>query len=156
MLNYCNNTKKSIYILGGKPGIPERASERINEEYPNIIIKGHRDGYFKEEDELSIIDDINELKPDILFVALGAPKQEKWISKHKKILNAKVAMGVGGSVDIWAGSAKRAPKIFQNLNLEWFYRLMTNPSRFFRMLELPKFMIKVLLSRDFSSNINEK
>lgn len=150
MLKYCNNTKKSIYLFGGKPGVAEKAAEKMKETYPNLQIKGIRDGYFKKEEEDKIIDHINEVKPDILLVALGAPKQEKWIYQHRKILNTKVAMGVGGALDVWAGVAKRAPKIFQDLHLEWFYRLMKEPSRIGRMMSLPKFMIKVLLSRDFS------
>jgi len=149
ILKYSNSTRKSIYIFGGKPGVAEKACESILETYPNVRIKGFRDGYFGEEDELKIVDKINEVKPDILFVGLGAPKQEIWIDKHKKILNTKVAMGVGGGVDIWAGTSKRAPKIFINLGLEWFYRLLREPHRFIRMLALPKFMIKVLISRDF-------
>lgn len=150
MLKYCNNNKKSIYLFGGKPGVAEKASEKMKEAYPNLTIKGIRDGYFKKEEEDKIIDHINEVKPDILFVALGAPKQEKWIYANKKLLNAKVAMGVGGAFDVWSGVAKRAPKIFQDLHLEWFYRLLKEPSRIGRMMSLPQFMIKVLLSRDFS------
>ena len=149
ILKYCNSTRRSIYILGGKPEVADRACENILETYPNIKIKGCRDGYFTEEDELKIVDKINEVKPDILFVALGAPKQEMWIDKYKKILNTKVAMGVGGGVDIWAGTSKRAPKFFQNLGLEWLYRLMREPYRIGRMMALPRFMIKVLISRDF-------
>ncbi len=150
MLKYCHNTKKSIYLFGGKPGVAEKAAEKINETYSNIEIKGIRDGYFKKEEEDKIINHINEVKPDILFVALGAPKQEKWLYEHKKILNAKVAMGVGGAFDVWSGVSKRAPKIFQDMHLEWFYRLLKEPTRIGRMMSLPKFMIKVLLSRDFS------
>ena len=150
ILKYANNTKKSIYLFGGKPGVAEKAAEKMKEVYPSLQIKGIRDGYFKKEEEDKIIDHINEVKPDLLFVALGAPKQEKWIYNNRKILNAKVAMGVGGALDVWAGTAKRAPKIFQNLHLEWFYRLMKEPSRIGRMMSLPKFMIKVLISRDFS------
>lgn len=150
MLKYCNNNKKSIYLFGGKPGVAEKAGEKMKEAYPNLTIKGIRDGYFKKEEEDKIIDHINEVKPDILFVALGAPKQEKWIYANKKLLNAKVAMGVGGAFDVWSGVAKRAPKIFQDLHLEWFYRLLKEPSRIGRMMSLPQFMIKVLLSRDFS------
>ncbi|MGB3368661.1 MAG: WecB/TagA/CpsF family glycosyltransferase [Acidaminobacteraceae bacterium] len=149
ILKYCNSTRKSIYILGGKPEVAKRACDNILQTYPNIRVKGFRDGYFNDEDELKIVDKINEVKPDILFVALGAPKQEIWIDKHKKILNTKVAMGVGGGVDIWAGTSKRAPKFFQNLGLEWLYRLILEPSRIGRMMALPKFMIKVLISRDF-------
>lgn len=150
MLKYCNNNKKSIYLFGGKPGVAEKASEKMKEAYPHLTIKGIRDGYFSKEEEDKIIDHINEVKPDILFVALGAPKQEKWIYANRKLLNAKVAMGVGGAFDVWSGVAKRAPKIFQDLHLEWFYRLLKEPSRIGRMMSLPKFMIKVLLSRDFS------
>lgn len=149
MLKYCNSTRRSIYILGGKPGVAEKACERMLEVYPNIKVKGSRDGYFDSEEELKIIDKINETKPDILFVCLGAPKQELWIAKHKKILNTKVVMGVGGSVDIWAGTAKRAPKIFQSLGLEWLHRLLREPHRIGRMMSLPKFMVKVLISKDF-------
>ncbi len=150
ILKYANNTKKSIYLFGGKPGVADKAAERMIEVYPNLQIKGIRDGYYKKEEEDKIINHINEVKPDILFVALGAPRQEKWIYNNRKILNAKVAMGVGGALDVWAGSAKRAPKFFQNMHLEWFYRLLKNPTRIGRMMSLPKFMIKVLISRDFN------
>lgn len=152
ILRYCHTTKRSIYILGGKPEVAERALQKICEMYPGIVSKGCRDGYFEDEQELKIIDRINELKPDVLFVALGAPKQEKWIYKYRKILNARVAIGVGGSVDVWAGAAKRAPKFFQKTNLEWLYRGLKEPSRIGRLMAIPKFLIKVLLSRDFSKS----
>lgn len=147
MLEFCNRAGKSIYLFGGAPGIAEKASEKILSTYPNLKIVGIRDGYFKEEDVWSILDDINEKKPDILFVALGAPKQEKWIHQHKKTLNTKVAMGVGGALDVWSGTVKRAPVIYQKLGLEWFYRLLKQPSRIGRMMSLPKFMIKVILTK---------
>ncbi len=150
ILKFCNNTRKSIYVLGGKPGVAEIACNSISDVYPNIKIKGSHHGYFDSKDEQKIIDKINELKPDVLFVALGSPRQEKWIYKNKKLLNVSVAMGVGGSVDVWAGTAKRAPKIFQNLGLEWFYRLLKEPWRIKRMMVLPKFLIKVILSKDIS------
>lgn len=152
ILKFCNTTKKSIYILGGKPGVAEKACENIADTYPNLRIKGCHDGYFDEEEEYKILDKINEAKPDVLFVALGAPRQEKWIYKHRKILNTTVAMGVGGGVDIWAGEVKRAPKVFQNLGLEWFYRLIKEPSRIKRMTAIPKFMVRVILTKDFSKN----
>lgn len=150
MLKFCNTTKRSVFILGGKPGVADRAAENILEEYPSLRIKGTQDGYFTEEDELKVIDKINDARPDVLFVALGAPRQEKWISKHKKILNVKVAMGVGGGVDVWAGTAKRAPKFFQDIGMEWFYRLVKNPSRIGRMMAIPKFMLKVMIDKEFS------
>lgn len=147
MLEFCNRAGKSIYLFGGAPGIADKAAEKILTTYPNLKIVGIRDGYFKDEEAWSILDDINENKPDVLFVALGAPKQEKWIHQYKKTLNAKVAMGVGGALDVWSGTVKRAPVIFQRLGLEWFYRLLKQPSRIGRMMSLPKFMIKVILTK---------
>ena len=150
ILNYCNNTKRSIYIFGGKPEVAKEATDNILKKYPNIKIAGYSDGYYKDKEaELKIIDKINESKPDVLFVALGAPKQEKWIYNYRKILNTKVAMGVGGSVDVWAGRVKRAPELFRKIGMEWLYRLLKEPFRVVRMMALPKFLIKILISKDF-------
>ncbi len=147
MLEYCNRTGKSIYMFGGQPGVADLAAEKIKAAYPNLTILGTHDGYYDLAQEQKIVDDINEKKPDILFVALGAPKQEKWIHRHKRDLNARVAMGVGGSFDVWAGTVKRAPLFFQKTGLEWFYRLLKQPTRIMRMMSLPKFMIKVILTK---------
>jgi len=147
ILKYCNNAKKSIYLLGSSSENVENAATNIKKEYPNIDIVGYHDGFFDETEELRIVDKINDVKPDILFVAMGAPKQEKWMYKHRKILNVKVSMGVGGAVDVWAGAVKRAPKLFRKIGLEWFYRIITNPKRIKRSFVLPKFILKVLLSR---------
>ncbi len=134
---------KTLYLFGGKPGVAECAAEKIVELYPGIKIVGISDGYFDAEKEKSIIKDINEKSPDILFVCLGFPKQERWIDAHND-LKAKVAMGIGGSLDVFAGEVKRAPLFFQKAGLEWFYRLIKQPSRFIRMLALPKFGLTVL------------
>lgn len=147
MLEYCNRSGKSIYLFGGQPKVAEQAAVKIKETYPNLKIAGTRDGFYESHQELHILDEINEKKPDILFVALGAPKQEKWISKYKKTINAKVAMGVGGALDVWAGTVKRAPVFYQKTGLEWFYRLLKQPTRIMRMMSLPKFMIKVILTK---------
>ncbi len=151
MLEFCNYSRKSIYILGGKPGVAEMAVHNIKEKYSNIKVEGYKHGYFNGDEEKEIIKNINKISPDILFVALGAPRQEKWIYNHRKDLNVKIAMGVGGGVDIWAGTAKRAPQVFRILGLEWFYRLLKEPWRFKRMLILPKFMIQVLKSKDITN-----
>lgn len=133
------------YFFGSKPGIAEQAAEKMRETYPGIQIVGTHDGYFKQEDVPAIIEDINESGANIILVALGAPKQEKWIEENKHLLpNVRVAVGVGGSLDGMAGVVKRAPMIYQKLGLEWFYRLLKQPSRFVRMLVLPKFLIEVL------------
>ena len=143
LLKQCAPLGKTLYLFGGKPGVAERAAEKIVSLYPGINIVGISDGYFDAEKEKQIVADINEKKPDILFVCLGFPKQECWIDAHSD-LNAKVAMGIGGSLDVFAGEVKRAPQFFQKAGLEWLYRLMKQPSRFVRMLALPKFGFTVL------------
>lgn len=136
------------YFFGSKPEVANMAAENMRKQYPGIQIVGCRDGYFKEEDIPSIIEDINESGANILLVALGAPKQEMWIDKYKdQMPNVKVAIGVGGSLDGMAGIVKRAPEIYQKLGLEWFYRLVKQPTRAKRMLVLPEFLIKVIKER---------
>ena len=150
ILEFCDKTSASIFILGSAEGNAELAAKNINKKYKHIEIKGTYHGYFGKQDELHIVDLINEKKPDILFVALGAPRQEKWIYENSKLLNVQVAMGVGGSIDVWAGKSKRAPKVFINLGLEWFYRLIMQPKRIFRMLVIPRFMIKLYIDKIFN------
>ena len=135
---------KTLYLFGAAPGVAEKARENLETKFSGIKIVGIHDGYFDDEEEKRIIEDINLKKPDVLFVCLGCPKQEKWIFNNKDNLNAKVAMGLGGCLDVYAGNVKRAPDIYIKLGLEWFYRLMKEPKRFFRMLALPKFMIMVI------------
>jgi N-acetylglucosaminyldiphosphoundecaprenol N-acetyl-beta-D-mannosaminyltransferase len=134
----------SFYFWGGKPGIAESAKENLIKKYPNIKIVGADDGYFDEKKEIDIIEKIRASKPDVLLAGLGAPKQEKIINKYLKDNIFKIAIGCGGSLDVLAGTVKRAPKIFIKLNLEWFYRLITNPTRIKRMLVLPLFLLEVL------------
>ncbi len=148
ILKYANNSKKSVYFLGAKEEVVKKAVTNISNKYPNIDIKGYHNGYFIESEELKVIDDINEVKPDILFVALGAPKQEKFMIKYKNIINAKVGMGVGGAFDVYSGFTKRAPKIFRKIHLEWLYRIITNPRRIKRSFKIPKFLMKVLLTKN--------
>ena len=134
----------SLYFFGGKPGVAEKAIEKLTKKHPALRVAGFSDGYFDAEKEKRIIEDIKEKKPDILFVCLGAPKQEKWIREHKEETGARLLLGVGGSLDVWAGVVERAPEKYQKAGLEWFYRLKKQPSRFFRMLALPKFGLTVL------------
>lgn len=137
-------TDKKVYFFGGAPGIAERAKKAIEERFPGINIVGCANGYFDEKREKEIIAEINELKPDLLLVGIGFPKQEKWIYDHLNELNIKVGVGVGGCFDGWCGNVPRAPEFFVNHGLEWFYRLMKQPSRIGRMMQLPLFMLKVL------------
>ncbi len=135
----------SLYFFGGKPGVAELAIQNLTAQYPKLNVAGFSDGYFDAEKEQKILADIREKKPDILFVCLGAPKQEQWIDAHKDELPVKLLLGVGGSLDVWAGTAARAPEKYQKAGLEWFYRLMKQPSRIGRMMALPKFGLTVLL-----------
>ncbi|MDF2876958.1 MAG: WecB/TagA/CpsF family glycosyltransferase [Clostridia bacterium] len=129
------------YFLGSKPGVAQLAAKNMREMYPGIQIVGVRDGYFKKEDASDIIETINQSGANILLVALGALKQEIWIDENKHLLkNIRVAVGVGGSLDVMAGAVKRAPQAFQKLGLEWFYRLLKEPTRIGRMLVLPQFL----------------
>lgn len=135
------------YFFGASPGISDLAAAKMRKAHPGIQIVGTHSGYFKPEEEQQIIREINASGANILLVALGCPKQEKWIATHKHLLpNIRVAVGVGGSFDVMSGEVKRAPVIFQKLGLEWFYRLLKEPSRLGRMMVLPKFLIKVILS----------
>lgn len=135
----------SLYLFGSKPGVAELAAANIESRYAGVRVVGMSDGYFDETKEKAIIEDIKRAKPDLLFVCLGAPKQERWISAHKSELGAKVCMGIGGSLDVFAGTVKRAPEFYTKHGIEWLYRLAKQPSRFVRMLDLPRFGLKVLL-----------
>ena len=136
----------SVYLFGSKPGVAESAGDNIIKKYPGIKIAGYSDGYFNEEKEKTIISNIHRCNPDLVFVCLGAPKQEKWISAHREELPNAVYMGIGGSLDVFAGNVKRAPEFFTKHGIEWLYRLCKQPSRFVRMLDLPRFGFKVLLN----------
>ncbi len=143
LLSYIAENGKSVYILGGKPGVAEIAAQNMREKFPGLNFCGVHDGYFKDDEP--IIREINACNPDLLLVCLGAPKQENWIDQHSHELSAHLAIGAGGSVDVMAGTAKRAPEFFIQHNLEWFYRLLKQPSRIGRMMRLPKFIWTVLL-----------
>ncbi len=144
VLDRMNNIGTSLYLFGGKPGVAEEAAKKLNEEYPNIPIVGTRNGYFKPEEEADIVKDINDSGAQMLFVCLGAPMQEKWIDRHRTELKPRVAMGIGGSLDVFAGRVERAPEAWCKLGLEWLYRLKKEPWRFKRMTVLPIFGLTVI------------
>lgn len=145
LLGVLAQTGGSVYLLGSKPGIAELAAEKMLAKHPGLTIAGMADGYFK--DEAPVVEKINAVKPDVLFVCLGAPKQEKFMVTHRDELQVKLMAGLGGSLDSFAGTVKRAPKWMINLSLEWLYRLIKEPKRFKRMLRLPKFLWAVCLKR---------
>ena len=142
MLEICDTAQKnhkSIYLLGGRGETARKTSEILIRKYPNLIIKGASQGL---EDANSrgienqdLLDEINGLKPDILFVAFGHPKQEFWIENNlSRLLSVKIAMGVGGSFDYISGKVKRAPRYLRNMGFEWLYRLAKEPRRFTRII----------------------
>ena len=135
----------TLYLFGSKPGVADAAKDVILERYKGIQVVGCADGYFDEEKEQSIIADINDKKPNVLFVCLGAPKQEKWIYDHRNELDVNVCLGIGGTIDVLSGNTERAPEFYIKHNIEWLYRLVKQPSRIGRMMDLPKFGITVLL-----------
>lgn len=143
LLESIAKTGESVFLFGAKPGVAEKAKENLEKQYPGLQVAGCHDGYFKEEQEASIVEQINASGAKLLLVCLGAPKQEKWIYRHRHDLKVNLCMGVGGALDVFAGEVNRAPEFFIKCNLEWFYRMCKQPSRFKRFLALPKFMIKV-------------
>ena len=134
-----------VYLFGGAPGIAEQAAANVQQQVGSLHIAGTHSGFFSADEEKDIIEDIRSQGTRILLVALGVPKQEKWISEHLYELGPCVCMGVGGTFDVLAGTAGRAPKWMQDNRLEWLYRLLKEPTRFKRMLALPKFVAAVKL-----------
>ena len=145
LLSILEKTGGGLFLLGSKPGIAELAAQKMLEKHPKLHICGMNDGYFK--DEAPIIEKINAARPDVLFVCLGAPKQELFMKDHLDALHVKLMIGLGGSLDSFAGTVKRAPKWMIRCNLEWLYRLIKEPKRFGRMLRLPKYLFAVLGKR---------
>lgn len=131
----------SLYLLGAKPGVAELAAEKLVEKYPGLKIAGTHDGYFKEDGP--VVDAIAASGADCVFVCLGAPKQEFWIKKNGPSTGARLLCGLGGSLDVFAGTVERAPKFWCDHGLEWFYRLCKEPKRIGRMMKLPLFLVHV-------------
>jgi N-acetylglucosaminyldiphosphoundecaprenol N-acetyl-beta-D-mannosaminyltransferase len=136
----CREDDKSIFLLGGKPGIAERAAANLIKLVPGLQIAGIQHGYYELEDEETLVKRINGSGAAVLFVGLGSPRQEQWIGTWQSSLKTPLVQGVGGSLDVLSGGVKRAPAAFRALNLEWFYRLITQPHRLGRQLALPKFV----------------
>ena len=150
MLAYCAQSGDTAFFLGAKPGVAEEAARRMTEKYPGLTVAGTHDGYFKKEGEESdaVVEAINQSGAKLLFICLGVPVQEEWISRNKdKLTAARMCLCLGGSLDVYAGAVKRAPKIFIDLSLEWFYRLLKEPRRLGRMMKLPKFLIGTYLAK---------
>ena len=145
LLQFAAEKGYRVFLYGAKEEVVSVAKQKIEEKYPKINISGYENGYV--QDPEIVVNKINEAKADLLFVAMGSPKQELWIREHMDQVSAKVFQGVGGSFDVFAGHVKRAPAFYRKLGLEWFYRLMKEPQRFKRQLALPKFLMRVIRSK---------
>lgn len=131
-------TGRRLFLLGAAPGVAEQAAANLQAAHPGLVICGVYDGYFKEDGP--VVQKIRDARADVVFVCLGFPKQEKWIAAHGAETGARLLIGLGGSLDVFAGKVERAPEQFQKLGLEWLYRLMKQPSRAGRMAKLPLFL----------------
>jgi len=146
MINVAAKNNLPIALVGAKPEIIEKTINNLNSEVENLNIVYSHDGYFNDFDE--IMNQLKECSPKLILVALGSPKQEKFIYEAKNRLNPALMIGVGGSFDVWSGVVKRAPVIYQKLGLEWLYRTIKQPERFKRIFPtLPLFVLKVLKYR---------
>ena len=145
MLACLNGMGGRLYLLGAKPGVAEEAGRRILAQYPNIVLCGTQDGYFKDEEAALL--KVAAARPDLLFVCLGAPKQEKWMARWGRHTGARLAIGLGGALDVFAGNVERAPESWRRLGLEWAYRLSREPKRIGRMAKLPLVLTRSLGAR---------
>ncbi|MEW5921515.1 MAG: WecB/TagA/CpsF family glycosyltransferase [Bacillota bacterium] len=141
-----------VFFLGARPAVLQEALARARALFPGLIISGSHHGYFQDGEGETIAAEIRLRRPRLLLVALGAPRQDKWIYRHKEKLPPCVAIGVGGSLDVLAGKARRAPRWMQRAGLEWLYRLLREPSRLARMSVIPLFLLKVTRQRFFGSH----
>lgn len=137
-----------IFLYGAKEEVNKAASDELSGRHPSLKIVGRQNGYLSDDKRDELIDRINESRAQILFLALGSPKQELWIAKNRERLrHVRVCQGIGGTLDVLAGMVKRAPEFYCKTGLEWFYRLMEEPSRIKRQIKLPLFAAQVALSK---------
>lgn len=136
-----------VYLLGGRPGVAEEAAARLRASHPHLDVAGCAHGYFGPGDEPRVVAAIHAAGPALLLAGLGTPRQERWLAQRLPSLGAPVAMGIGGSLDVWAGRAHRAPRPIQAVGLEWLYRLAREPWRLRRQLAIPHFMALVMAAR---------
>lgn len=148
LIEHCAQNSLPVALIGAKEETLQSACQKLKEKHENLNIVYARNGYFKEDDERAIVDEIKSKNPKLVLVALGVPKQEIFIKKYKNEFPNTIFVGVGGSFDVWSGNVKRAPKIFRQLGCEWLWRLIKEPSRFNRMFPtLPLFLFKVIINK---------
>ena len=150
ILEFAARNGYPVFFLGGKPGIAELAAQKQKENFPALPVVGVHNGYFEKygDENKAVLRQIEESGAEILFVCFGAPAQEKWIDENReKLPHVRLLMGLGGSLDIYAGMVKRAPNLFIRAKLEWFYRLLQEPKRLRRMMKIPKYILGAYLER---------
>lgn len=146
IIEMCANNDYNIALLGAKEEIIQKTRENLQKEFPNLNIVYSRNGYFSKEEEPQIKEELKNAAPDVVFTALGAPKQEIFNKEMKQLLPQSVFIGIGGSFDVWSGVIERAPEIWQKTGFEWLYRTLKEPQRFKRIFPtLPLFLIKVII-----------
>lgn len=136
---------KKLFLLGAKPGVAEEAAQRLAEAHPGLTVCGTHDGYFTEDEPVTAA--IRQSGAEVVFVCLGAPKQEKWIAKNGGATGAKLLIGLGGSLDVFAGRVERAPEAWQKAGMEWLYRALKEPARLKRVAKLPLFLCSAVGAR---------
>lgn len=134
-----------LFLLGAKPGVAEEAAEKLTAAHPGLVICGTHDGYFK--DDAVAAEAVRNAQADVVFVCLGAPRQEKWIVANGAAAGASLYIGLGGSLDVFAGRVERAPEGWQKLGLEWLYRAIKQPQRLKRVAKLPLFLVSAVGAR---------
>ncbi|GEK90498.1 WecB/TagA/CpsF family glycosyltransferase [Alkalibacterium kapii] len=142
LLEMADLEKRNVYFIGAEEEVIESTVSRVKKKWPNINIAGYHHGYFNHADP-EMIEKVKATEPDLIFVAFGFPRQEKWISNYLSQASHGIAVGVGGSFDVLSGKTKRAPALIQSLHIEWLYRLVRQPSRYKRMAVLPRFIKQV-------------
>lgn len=147
IISYCEENDKSIYLIGAKDDTLKSCVANLVVKYPNLNIAGYHNGYFNEEKEAEIIKDIKSKSPECIFIAMGSPRQDIFITKYMEELPSKVFMGVGGSFDVIGEKISRAPRWMIDLGLEWLYRVAKEPYRIARLVSIPKFLYMVLKSK---------
>lgn len=145
LLEMADKNHLSVYFYGAKQEVLQKLITVINQNYPGLEIVGSSDGYSGSAGKVA--KQIEMTAPDLVFVALGAPRQETWIYNHYRNFGKGLLIGVGGSFDVLSGTVKRAPKIWRQLNLEWLYRILTQPARWKRSMLLPAYLVKILKIR---------
>jgi N-acetylglucosaminyldiphosphoundecaprenol N-acetyl-beta-D-mannosaminyltransferase len=148
IIQRCAEEGQGIYLLGAKEEVVAACAEKLKSKYPGIKIAGWHNGYFDIDSCNDIISDIKEKKPKAIFVAMGSPRQDRFILKYMDQLPCRIFMGVGGSFDVISGNIQRAPKWMINIGMEWLYRVSKEPWRLKRLSSIPKFLTAVLLHRE--------